>query len=725
MKKHRLNAIEFLGHNPYAEQPRTNRMFFLEFGHLLGITEFQHPRRHRKQNWQAVPNSFLDLCRTALEGSPKWHTYAQSQDINPANEQELLHICWQLVRIWASRILFLKFLEAQLLQWNQGDEAYSFFHEGNITSLSDLQKLFFDVLNRKPSRRKKSAAYPNLPYLSPQVFEPTALEQQLLSINQLPETEGILRCPQSILTPPTPIDTEPDAAEGSTYPLLSYLLEFLNAWSFGAHSYRPLINLEAWDDMQERWHAWPFAELPVTTAAMGKLIRGSIRASITRQFNEKFNWDCDSFSELSYHLHKVSIREANAVINQIRIGNPFLGTGQLLVTALNELLLAKSKLHILMNDSGQKIWDYHLDIEGAELYILDEENNRILYQVETDDSGYLKKVAPELTEIQAVIFREKCDLISECLYGVSAEETSVHISKMRLWLSLLQHAYYTEQSDYEILPPLSNATFNLGLGNALVRRFDLTADLEKMLQGNRKQMGIYRSALKGYKRAQSDQEKSEWLSIAQEIQAQFSPYLLANKQDFLKLKKLEEEFYLKSTPLFNLSLSPKQQHQKDENLRRLSQQIVFLKEKLEIDTLNPAYKDAFEWRYLFPKLLDDQSCEFLGFDLIVLAPHHTRIPLFPQLKTYLKDHYKSYHPVIGSYAVFTELAIQLCKEKGHVNVWFTDDWQDSRAAKAFRKWLSSWHIKRLVHFDRIALNTSASYCLLHIKKQKPSSPIKL
>jgi hypothetical protein len=106
-------------------------------------------------------------------------------------ENELFEFALELAVTWIDRILFLKLLESQQLQYQKGNPDYAFLNSGRIKSYSDLQTLFFDVLAKKPEERRENIKkrYGNIPYLNSSLFDMTSMEQSYFSISSLPEAE--------------------------------------------------------------------------------------------------------------------------------------------------------------------------------------------------------------------------------------------------------------------------------------------------------------------------------------------------------------------------------------------------------------------------------------------------------------------------------------------------------------------------------------------------------
>ena len=54
----------------------------------------------------------------------------------------------------------------------------------------------------------------------------------------------------------------------------------------------------------------------------------------------------------------------------------------------------------------------------------------------------------ESRRMQETLFKEKRQIIENCLFGVDINPNSVKICRLRLWIELLKNAYYTAESNY-------------------------------------------------------------------------------------------------------------------------------------------------------------------------------------------------------------------------------------------------------------------------------------
>ncbi|MBL1759336.1 class I SAM-dependent DNA methyltransferase, partial [Klebsiella pneumoniae] len=94
-------------------------------------------------------------------------------------------------------------------------------------------------------------------------------------------------------------------------------------------------------------------------------------------------------------------KEANDIVNSLRVCDPAVGSGHFLVSALNELIAIKNDLGILVDKFGKRLKDYNIEVQNDELII-------------TDENGELFEYNPKIKEsqrIQETLFHEKQTII--------------------------------------------------------------------------------------------------------------------------------------------------------------------------------------------------------------------------------------------------------------------------------------------------------------------------
>ncbi|WP_449587082.1 DNA methyltransferase [Niabella ginsengisoli] len=203
------------------------------------------------------------------------------------------------------------------------------------------------------------------------------------------------------------------------------------------------------------------------------MCRETIRKAVVQKFNESLlipEGEIKTIDDI-YGLipHKISRKQANDIVNSIKICDPAVGSGHFLVSALNEMIAVKNDLKILEDKEGRSLHRYDIEVVNDELAVTDEEGELFEYNPHNKESQ----------RIQETLFNEKQTIIENCLFGVDINANSVKICRLRLWIELLKNAYYKNATELETLP---NIDINIKCGNSLVSRFALDADLKQALK---------------------------------------------------------------------------------------------------------------------------------------------------------------------------------------------------------------------------------------------------
>jgi hypothetical protein len=148
---------------------------------------------------------------------------------NTTDDELLWDISLDLNITWINRIIFLKLLEAQQLQYQDKNKDYAFLNTNIIKDFNDLNILFFKVLAVEQNNRAENdkVKFKNVPYLNSSLFEETLNEHEWLKISSL-RNEDIDIFHLTVLK-----DETGNKRKGKIK-ILDYLFEFLNAYDFSS-----------------------------------------------------------------------------------------------------------------------------------------------------------------------------------------------------------------------------------------------------------------------------------------------------------------------------------------------------------------------------------------------------------------------------------------------------------------------------------------------------------
>ena len=612
----KLFSPEHLLKLPFANDSNSlDKRFYGELLHIIGLTETKDGSKkliERNKEGERNTGSFLENAIIQLDSLDKITRLEKPSQFGANLQERLFNVGLELSITWINRILFLKLLEAQLITYHKGDKSYEFLSFDKIKDYDDLNSLFFQVLARKQDERNVDikTLFAKVPYLNSSLFEPTEIEHTTLFISNLRNDRTIPIYSSTVIK-----DDKGKKRIGNINPL-EYLFEFLNAYDFASEGSeeiqednKTLINASVLGLIFEKINGYKDGSFFTPGFITMYICRETIRKAVVQKFNEAKGWNCTDIHSL---YDKIEDRnESNKIINDLRICDPAVGSGHFLVSALNEMIAIKSDLKILQDREGKRLKEYHFEVVNDELIVTDEDGELFEYNPTNKESQ----------RIQETLFHEKQTIIENCLFGVDINPNSVKICRLRLWIELLKNAYYKNETELETLP---NIDINIKCGNSLISRYALDADIKKALRKSKWTIDSYRLAVMTYRNAQSKDEKRAMEKLICQIKNDFESEIAANDKRLLKLNKLKGELYLHSNQqgLFELGKTEKKVFNKKAEL--LTTELRKLETELEEITNNRIYENAFEWRFEFPEVLNDEG-DFVGFDVVIGNPPY--IPL--------------------------------------------------------------------------------------------------
>ncbi|HND46089.1 MAG TPA: TaqI-like C-terminal specificity domain-containing protein [Chitinophagales bacterium] len=599
-----------------------NEKFYKELLHIIGLEEAKEGAKNiiRRKKENRNPASLIELTIEALKTEDTFHRILDIKVYGDNKEEQTFNIALELCITWINRILFLKLLEGQLISYHQGNKDFRFLNSETIHDFDELFKLFHKVLAVNIPDRTEAikAKYSRVPYLNSSLFEISELEDQTIKINSL-ENDGQLELINTTIL-------KEIKKKAASLPSLDYLFHFLDAYDFASEGTEDwqkdnklLINASVLGKVFEKINGYRDGSIFTPAFITMYMCRQSIRLAVVEKFNEvladKGKRLFDKFDDIknytSRHFKTDEVLKANEIINSLHICDPAVGSGHFLVSALNEIIAIKAELGILADEKGNNLSGYEIEIINDELIITDQQGNPVEYKLQNG-----KPINKEVQRLQKTLFHQKQTIIENCLFGVDINSKSVLICRLRLWIELLKNAYYKE-TEYTELETLPNIDINIKCGNSLLSRFAIDADLSKALKSIKYDIKAYRGFVNDYKNEKNRDVKRGLQKIIDGIKADFKTYVGRESKEQKKLDKLSEELFNKyfSNKLFSSNLSAAQKKDR----KSLEEQVAAQKKIIDDINNSVIYKNAFEWRFEFPEVLNNKG-EFGGFDLIIGNP---------------------------------------------------------------------------------------------------------
>ncbi|HFJ2263185.1 TPA: Eco57I restriction-modification methylase domain-containing protein, partial [Campylobacter coli] len=675
-----------------------NNAFYKELLYILGL-------------YESKQNSKLIIAKSE-ESKEEQGTFYTA--INSKLKEENFETILKLLILWLNRILFLKLIESNLVRFND-DKNLKFLNFKKIPDFDKLSELFFEVLAKEKSTRKKSE-FAYLPYLNSSLFEKQSIENTL-EISSLSNDLKLFYYKNTVLK-----DDKCKAKKGQVG-LLEYLFEFLDSFDFGSDdeqseilSQKELISSSVLGNVFEKLNGYKEGSFYTPSFITSYMCKESITKVVLDKFNAQFDLDAKDISELRKSLRKEDKKAQKELLNSIKICDPAVGSGHFLVSALNVMLSIYDELNLFDEE-------FYLEVQNDEILITNHKGEFIEYKRPSTpkDKAHL---------IQQELFHTKKDIIENNLFGVDINPNSCEITKLRLWIELLKHSFYQSFDDenYHDLKTLPNIDINIKCGNSLVSYFETGKSLSHY-PNIKERMSKYKRIVKDYKEGFYT-DKNLITKEIKNLQESFKNFCLKDKfnkeikqltnganeyskkyGDFLADEHHDEKFKsFFSKNMFEFSFDEKVAIKEFANLKK------------EYDNIfNLESNHPFEWRFEFPEILDDDG-NFKGFDLIIGNPPYIKEAENKELFTNTKK-LRTYQGKMDIWYHFVGRGFDILKNNGYLAFIATNNWVTNSGAKKLRNIvLEESQILSLVDFSSFMVFDSASIQTMIMSFQKTKPP---
>ena len=659
---------------PFANDSNSlNREFYSELLHIIGLEEVKDKGKkliRRKASERRNDGSLLENTISVLVSQRVLENLENLDRFGADEEERLFSIGLELCITWLDRVLFLKLLEGQLIAHHRGDRSRAFLNSRMIEGFDGLQELFFEVLAVRPDRRNAqvNARYGAIPYLNSSLFEPGDLERKTVHISSLKERKELPLHGATVLK-----GSNGKRLTGNKG-VLPYLFEFLDAYDFAAEGNaeiqeenKNIINAAVLGLIFEKINGYKDGSFFTPGFITMYICRETIRRGVVAKFRgsdipglAKVTDFADLKDRLDWTDRDLR-KKSNDIINSLRLCDPAVGSGHFLVSALNEIIAIKSELGVLCyRDNGDRVKEYRVTVDQDELIVIDKDDDK-LFEYVLNRNG---RPDEEQQRIQETLFHEKQTIIEQCLFGVDINPKSVSICRLRLWIELLKSAYYRASptggvSELETLP---NIDINIKCGNSLVSRFSLRDDketLERYAPAERQKLRNlttrYREKVWAYKLgSDGPSNKAVLRREIQRLKEQWSSFSDPADGYMRELRRINNELAQEIFVFDNTGLTRRQVlHQKAEELEQ----------KIE-ERQRTVYANAFEWRFEFPEVLDDDG-RFVGFDMVIGNPPYIRHEAIKAQKEIYAERFGDFFcGTADLYTYFFKAGLEILKPKG-------------------------------------------------------------
>lgn len=620
------------GYKQLAETHILNNKFYKELLYLMGLKEEKIDGKNQIVIDENIKNSFMNQALPILIDD-------KGYDKDVATEH-----AFQLVIIWINRLLFIKLFEGQLLAFNGDEPCYHILDNEKISSFQEIQDLFFEVFGKKNRTDNDFInQFNKIPYLNSSLFERYKIEQNDINIRAI-ENSVVAVKQGSVL-----------GKKAESRPLLEYVIDFLNAYSFSAQldtdgtikKNSEIIDASVLGLIFEKINGYKEGSFYTKSFVTEYICKETIEKTIIDKINSEFGWHAKTLDDVKFAIDYSSseqIKRINDVINTIKICDPSVGSGHFLVSAMNCIIAIKRELGVLMKaDNNGRFTEYDIAVIDDILCVFDGQGNEFKYKKEDVLSQ----------TIQKTLFNEKKTIIENCLFGVDINSNAVAICQLRLWIELLKNAYY----ENEIMETLPNIDINIKCGNSLIHKMKYEVGKKIGSQNATlssfeiKTIRNYKAAVKRYK---STSDKSEKMEVKRAIDDLRNNLHSAYDQ---------------------LSIT-----------QNANGDTVFTWQA-DSDRMFDIYKTAFEWAIEFPEVLDENGV-FTGFDCIIGNPPYIRVQELDHRDVdYYKMSYCTAWKRLDISTLFIELADSLINKTGRISFITSNQFISTEYGRMIRKYL--------------------------------------
>ncbi|EAI3202591.1 Eco57I restriction-modification methylase domain-containing protein [Campylobacter jejuni] len=663
-----------------------NNAFYKELLYILGLCESKQ-------------NSKLIIAKSE-ESKEEQGTFYTA--INSKLKEENFETILKLLILWLNRILFLKLIESNLVRFND-DKNLKFLNFKKIPDFDKLSELFFEVLAKEKSTRKKSE-FAYLPYLNSSLFEKQSIENTL-EISSLSNDLKLFYYKNTVLK-----DDKCKAKKGQVG-LLEYLFEFLDSFDFGSDdeqseilSQKELISSSVLGNVFEKLNGYKEGSFYTPSFITSYMCKESITKVVLDKFNAQFDLDAKDISELRKSLRKEDKKAQKELLNSIKICDPAVGSGHFLVSALNVMLSIYDELNLFDEE-------FYLEVQNDEILITGRKGEFIEYKRPSTpkDKAHL---------IQQELFHTKKDIIENNLFGVDINPNSCEITKLRLWIELLKHSFYQSFDDenYHDLKTLPNIDINIKCGNSLVSYFETGKSLNHY-PNIKERINKYKRIVKDYKEGFYT-DKSHINQEIKNLKISFKNFCFADK--FKKEMKGFNDKCEKYSKKYGNFLAVDDENLKffvsanltlfDFDEKEATKEFANLKKEYD-NIFNLESNHPFEWRFEFPEILDDDG-NFKGFDLIIGNPPYIRIQgLDKNSSQYYKKHFKVASKNYDIYILFIEQCFKLIKKQGVISFIMPHKWFNADFGVNLREFAKD-KISKIISFEEFQIFDAPTYTAL-------------
>jgi hypothetical protein len=277
------------------------------------------------------------------------------------------------------------------------------------------------------------------------------------------------------------------------------------------------------------------------------------------------------------------------------------------------------------------------------------------------------------------------------------------------------------------LETLPNIDINIKCGNSLISRFGLDADLKEALQKSKLKIDDYKRSVDQYRNAESKEQKREMEVLIEQIKSSFRTDFNTNDPKLAKIYKLKGELAMLNSQTDLFGLSKKEESARNKQAKELTSELQKLESEIEALKNNKIYENAFEWRFEFPEVLNEEG-DFVGFDVVIGNPPYVGLQSIKnESESLSKIGFKTFDKTGDLYVLFCERGNQILKSNGDLSYIIPNKWMNAGYGKMMRKYLlNETNPVTIIDFEKVLVFDEAVVfvCILSYLKQENKNNLK-
>ena len=146
---------------------------------------------------------------------------------------------------------------------------------------------------------------------------------------------------------------------------------------------------------------------------------------------------------------------------------------------------------------------------------------------------------------------------------------------------------------------------------------------------------------------------------------------------------------------------------RDKEKAKIEQEITKLSAEIEEIKNNKIFKNAFEWRFEFPEVLDDKG-NFVGFDVVLGNPPYIRQEELAAFKTHFQATFETYAGTADLYVYFVERGMNILRPGGHFSYILPNKWMRAGYGDKLRQFIKRQRIEGISDFGDLPVFEEAT-----------------